>query len=131
MSDGELAMLTAQYGELQNVALYEGEMSAFVSSMNYWPDSRGNRLEYWTVTQVPEGHILWLRGPEEAARQVLTLSPEYERLPASVIAHSVWTHALRSAGPGPAPEVQNLLDLLVEVITLPSLSSLEFAVALD
>jgi orotate phosphoribosyltransferase-like protein len=99
--------------------------------MRYWPDSRGNRLEYSTITRTAEGHILWLRGPEEAARQVLALAPEYERLPASVTANSVWTHALSSTSPSPTPEVQNLLALLAEVITLPSLSSLEFAIALD
>jgi hypothetical protein len=97
----------------------------------YRPDSRGNRLDDWAVTETAEGHVLWLRGPEEAALQVVTLDPEYQRLARSATARSRWTHALRSAKPELEPAVQSLLDLLTEIITLPRRQNLDFAVALD
>ncbi len=42
-------------------------------------DSRGNRLEWWTATQAQGGHLLWLRGPTEAAGQVCATAPWYRR----------------------------------------------------
>jgi hypothetical protein len=106
-------------------------MSPSVTPTWYRPDSRGNRLDDWTVNETADGHVLWLRGPEEAALQVVTLDPRYQRLARSATTGSKWTHALRSAKPELEPAVQSLLDLLTEIITLPRRQNLDFAVALD
>ena len=106
-------------------------MSGFGSSIPFRHDPRGGRLESWTTTRVDTGHVLWLRGPMEVVGQVTALAPEYRRLPEYVTTGPTWTHALRSPNPGLGEPVRLLLDLLAQVVSLPSPPDVEFALALD
>ena len=95
-------------------------------------DSRGNRLEQWTTREAPDGHELWLRGSIDVVRQVRAVAPEYRSLPHSTVGTSGWTHALFSPEPEVKPLVRSLLDLLTEILSIPTSSSaIDFAVALD
>lgn len=47
-------------------------MPSTVAYVPYYPDSRGNRLDGWTASEDQGGHILWLRGPEAVAMQILS-----------------------------------------------------------
>src|SRR6185437_4835495 len=109
----------------------EDEMPSKVAYVPYYPDSRGNRLECWTTSEDQGGHILWLRGPEPVAMQILSADHTYEALPRSVAAGSSWTHALKSGAATPSPNIVRLLDLLKAVVTLPTPGGTEFALALD
>jgi predicted amidophosphoribosyltransferase len=106
-------------------------MSDFDGSIPFRRDSRGNRLEGWTTTPYGGGHVLRLRGPSEVVQQVTALAPEYQLLPDSVTAGPTWTHALRSPNPNAPGPVTELLGLLTEVVCLPSLPNVDFALALD
>ena len=91
----------------------------------------GNRLERWEVVSVGSGHVLRLRGPIEVAEQVQSIAPEYQSrtYPASTV--SEWTHELSSPDATMKREVRQLLELLERVLSLPSLPSINFAIALD
>ncbi len=106
-------------------------MSGFDGSIPFRRDSRGGRLECWTTTPVDMGHVLWLRGPTEVVDQVTALAPEYRLLDAHVTTGPTWTHALKSSNPGVQGPVRLLLDLLTKVVSLPSPTDVEFALALD
>jgi adenine/guanine phosphoribosyltransferase-like PRPP-binding protein len=106
-------------------------MPGSVGSIPFYPDSRGSRLDSWTVQTDQYGHVLWLRGPLEVERQVRALAPEYQILPVSVITGSTWTHALRSPQALLRCEVRLLLDVLTEVVSLPSPPAIDIALALD
>lgn len=106
-------------------------MSKFDGSTPFYTDPRGNRLEAWTTTTVGGGHVLWLRGPNEVVPQVTRLAPEYRLLPSNVTAGPTWTHALQSPSPTLPESVGALLNLLTEVLCLPSPPKVDFALALD
>lgn len=109
----------------------ESTMSSFDPSRPFHHDSRGNRLESWTTTATGSGHVLWLRGPSEVILQVTALAPEYRLLPGSFTAGPTWTHALQSPMPAVPEPVGALLNLLTEVVCLPSPPNVDFALALD
>ncbi len=106
-------------------------MSSPVGSVRFYADPRGNRLQSWTVTPHEGGHVVWLRGPVEAERQIKALDPKYQTLSTSATAGSTWTHALRSPDPLPSPAMRPLLILLTEIISLPSPPGIDIALALD
>jgi hypothetical protein len=106
-------------------------MSESVSFTPFYNDPRGNRLERWEVARGDGGHVLRLRGPIEVVEQVQAVSPEYRTRTYSVSAADGWTHELSSPDPALKREVRQLLDLLGGVVSLPSLSPINFAVALD
>jgi hypothetical protein len=106
-------------------------MSSSTALLPFYSDPRGNRLELWTTTQHRGGHVLWLRGPVQAERQVRLLAPEYRAIPGAVSGTTAWTHALQSPEPQLKPSVGSLLDLLKELISLPSPQDVDVAVALD
>ena len=95
-------------------------------------DSRGNRLERWTATQAQGGHVLWLRGPAEAVGQVYAAAPWYQArsVPVDAVIRG-WTHALFSPEPSVSPPVRQLLDLLREIVSVPSPHGVDFVLALD
>ncbi len=94
----------------------EDRMPDPVSYPPFRHDPRGNRLEWWKTTQIQSGHVLWLRGPMEAVRQVQAVDPTYQAV-RHVTDTSGWTHALPSSEPVVKPAVRLLLDLLKEIIT--------------
>jgi hypothetical protein len=101
-------------------------------SVSYPPfrhDPRGNHLEWWTTTQTETGHVLWLRGPIEVVRQVQAVDPAYWAV-RYVTDTGGWTHALSSPEPAVKPAVRLLLDLLKEIITVPS-GAIDLVAALD
>jgi pyrimidine operon attenuation protein/uracil phosphoribosyltransferase len=107
-------------------------MSNTASYTPFQYDPRGNRLERWTTREAEGGHELWLRGSIDVVRQVQAVAPEYRRLPQSRVSGSGWTHALFSAEADVKPSVRLLLDLLTEVLSIPTWSSaIDFAVVLD
>jgi pyrimidine operon attenuation protein/uracil phosphoribosyltransferase len=110
----------------------EDQMSNTTSHTPFQYDSRGNRLERWTTREAPGGHELWLRGSIDVVRQVQAVDPEYRRLPNSTVGSSGWTHALFSPEPEVKLLVRSLLDLLTEILSIPTSSSaIDLAVALD
>lgn len=109
----------------------EGKMSVPVPTGPFFPDSRGNRLEGWTTRAIPGGHELWLRGPAEVARQVVTVDRSYQPCPPSMSVGPYWTHAFMSPQPSMLSQVQSLLELLTQVLTLPVPSNVDFALCLD
>lgn len=106
-------------------------MSTAAGATWYVPDPRANRLASWTATAYNGGHVLWLRGPVAAARQILMLAPQYQLLPTATTAGSAWTHALQSPETGVNAEVNTLLTLLTEVLTLQRYPNLDFGITLD
>lgn len=107
-------------------------MSNPVGYTPYYYDSRGNRLESWKGTAAPGGHVLWLRGPVEATRQIRAAAPQYQEiaLPAGA-STSGWTHSLYSPETSVSPFVEALLSSLQRILTVPSPPGVEFAFALD
>lgn len=95
-------------------------------------DSRGNRLERWTAAQAQGGHVLRLRGPAEAVGQVCTAALTYQAraLPAGEVIRG-WNHVLFSPEPSVSPPVRQLLDLLREIVSVPSPQGIDFVLALD
>ena len=103
----------------------------------FYSDSRGNRLESWTVTRARGESFLLLRGPAEAAQQVQAAAPGYQSRPLSpeAIAQG-WTHAFFLPQPPPgqlpvSPSVQQLLALLQEIVSVPISPEVDFSLALD
>jgi hypothetical protein len=105
-------------------------MSQSVSQAPFQYDPRGNRLERWEAMGVGTGHVLRLRGPIEVVDQIEAIAPEYQSTDLASAA-SEWTHELVSPDRAVRREVRQLLKLLGEVVSLPSLPPLRFAVALD
>jgi hypothetical protein len=106
-------------------------MSEFVSHTPFHYDSRGNRLERWDAASAESGHVLRLRGPVEVVEQVQAVAPEYQIVSVSASTTSEWTHELASPGRTVRHEVRQLLELLREVVSLPSVPPIRFAIALD
>jgi pyrimidine operon attenuation protein/uracil phosphoribosyltransferase len=99
------------------------------------PDRRGNRLERHLFSVAPDGrsHRLYLRASPEVAAQFERFCPPGQNyLPVNAYVPGVegWTHCLGAAGI-PDARVGELADLLSEVLTLPRLSPIELAIALD
>jgi hypothetical protein len=65
------------------------------------------------------------------ALQITALEPEYRVAPEAVAGGVTWTHALISPRPEPSASVVTLLGLLGDVISLPELEFVDFAMALD
>jgi len=107
----------------------EDQMSTPVSYPPFRHDPRGNRLEWWTTTQTQNSHVLWLRGPIEAVRQVQAVDPAYQRVQYMSNTNG-WTYSLQSPEPAVKPAVGMLLDLLKEIITVPS-QAIDLVAALD
>jgi hypothetical protein len=108
-------------------------MSGSVSYTPFQPDPRGNRLDRWEVASAgpAPGHVLRLRGPVEVVAQVQAVAPEYQVTAGLLSAASEWTHELVSPDRTMKSDVRQLLQLLGEVVSLPSLPPLKFAIALD
>jgi hypothetical protein len=106
-------------------------MSQSVSQTPFQYDPRGNRLERWQAVSVATGHILRLRGPIEVVDQIQAVAPSYQSTTDLTSTASGWTHELVSPDRAMKREVRQLLELLGEVVSLPSLPPLRFAVALD
>lgn len=104
-------------------------MSDPVSHPPFRHDPRGNRLAGWASARTQRGHVLWLRGPIEAVRQVQAVDPAYRDV-RHVSDASGWTYALSSPEPAVKPAVGLMLDLLKEIITVPS-GAVDLVVALD
>lgn len=97
------------------------------------PDRRGNRLErhMFDVAADKRSHRLLLRASSEIAGQFLRLAGTgYRPAGMAIAASSGWTHCLGAPGM-PAASARELADLLTEVVTLPSLPPVEFAIAMD
>jgi hypothetical protein len=106
-------------------------MSESVSFTPFQYDPRGNRLERWDIASAGAGHVLRLRGPIEVVEQVQAVAPEYQDTIGLASAASEWTHELVSPDHTVKREVRQLLELLGEVVSLPSLPQIKFAIALD
>lgn len=92
-------------------------------------DPRGNKLELWTIEDQGRHH-LWLRGPGEVAAQVMAVEPDYCQWQVPSGARWKWTHVLTAPG-GLRAGVQQLLEVLGKVISLPTPPNLHTALALD
>ena len=77
------------------------------------------------------GHVLRLRGPIEVVAQVQAVAPEYQRTTGVASAAGGWTHELVSPGHAPKREARQLLELLSDVVSLPSSPPIKFAIVLD
>ncbi len=106
-------------------------MSGYVSHSLFHNDPRGNRLERWEAASTQTGHVLRLRGSAEVAVQVQAVNPEYRNLTFFTGAASEWTHELTSSEHTVRRDVRQLLLLLSEVVSLPNLPMIKFAIALD
>lgn len=105
------------------------------SEEDFIADRRGNRLERYSFEVAADGrsHRLLLRASPEIVSQFLSIAPggpAYRLLSGSVLPSSRWTHCLESAGT-PDARARDLAELLGEVITLPRLSSIDFAIAMN
>lgn len=100
----------------------------------YSPDSRGNRLEQYEVTNATGSnmHTLYLCGPERVAQQVrAALTPAGVRdLPLRTEDEDHWTHRMETPRK-PEASVDELLKLLQEMVTVECRQPPEFALALD
>jgi hypothetical protein len=110
-------------------------MPPAVGEQVYIPDRRGNRLERYSfeVAADRRRHRLLLRASAEIADQFCNsapANPSYELAGAGSLASAGWTHCLEAPGT-PHEWARDLADLLSEVITLPKLPFVEFAIARD
>jgi len=105
-------------------------MTPSLAPRPFYRDSRGNRLEKWTMIPQGVGHFLWLRGAPESRDQVKEIDPEYQDAQMEASASIEWTHVLHSQR-NIRPEVASLCELLTRVITLPALENLSGTIALD
>jgi hypothetical protein len=97
------------------------------------PDRRGNSLErhLFEVGEDQRCHRLLLRASAEIAGQFQRIKGGgYKPAGYVVPATAGWTHCLQAPGL-PAATTRELADLLSEVITLPSMDSVDFAIAMD
>ena len=96
------------------------------------PDRRGNRLERHSFEMAPDGlsHRLLLRASSEIADQFQSIKCLGYRASAASRQLEGWTHCLQAAGP-PHADARELADLLSDVVTLPRLASIDFALARD
>ncbi|HET7014348.1 MAG TPA: phosphoribosyltransferase [Streptosporangiaceae bacterium] len=96
------------------------------------PDRRGNSLErhLFEVTEDQRSHRLLLRASAEIASQFQRMKGGgYTPASYAVSASAGWTHCLQAPGL-PAATTRELADLLSEVITLPRMDSVDFAIAM-
>jgi hypothetical protein len=109
----------------------EGKMSDSAPTVPFFSDPRGNRLERWIARSIATGHELWLRGPDQVARQVTAADPEYRPYSPDATAGPVWTHAFASPRARMLPEVASLLNLLSQILTLPEPPNVDSALCVD
>jgi hypothetical protein len=110
-------------------------MPPAVGEQVYIPDRRGNRLERYSfeVAADRRHHRLSLRASAEIADQFCNIAPanpNYELAGSGSLTSPGWTHCLEAPGT-PNESARELADLLSEVITLPRLPLIEFAIARD
>jgi adenine/guanine phosphoribosyltransferase-like PRPP-binding protein len=74
----------------------------------------------------PDGHVLFVSGPEGAVTQVRLTDPTY-----TLKSSTLHSHSVRGKGRHPTPETSTLLELLSGALTVPYGGSLDFAIALD
>jgi adenine/guanine phosphoribosyltransferase-like PRPP-binding protein len=101
-------------------------------TQEFTPGRRGSRLGGYLQDAAPDGssHRLYLRASREIACQFQVI---YQNMPGSSMVEQAdgnWTHRLEASGPCPA-EAVTLADLLTDVITLPKVPGLDFAIAMD
>lgn len=99
------------------------------------PDRRGSRLERYSFAVAADrrSHRLLLRASPEIVGQFLTITPAglgYRLTSGWDLAASGWTHCLEAPGL-PDARARELADVLSEVITLPSLPSVQLSIAMD
>jgi hypothetical protein len=97
------------------------------------PDRRGNRLErhMFEMASDRRSHRLLLRASPEIAGQFQRMAGiGYRSVDIDVPASAGWTHCLQAPGM-PAGSAREMADLLSEAVTLPSLPSVDFAIAMD
>jgi len=99
------------------------------------PDRRGNRLERYSfeVAADRRSHRLLLRASTGIAGQFQNITPagpDYRLTGIGILAPPGWTHCLEAPG-APDATARELAELLSEAITLPTLPSVEFAIAMD
>jgi pyrimidine operon attenuation protein/uracil phosphoribosyltransferase len=110
-------------------------MPPAVGEQVFVPDRRGNRLERYSFEVAADGrrHRLLLRASAEIAdqfRNIAPVGPSYQLADSGNLSPRGWTHCLEAPGT-PDARISELADLLSEVITLPRLPSVEFAIARD
>jgi hypothetical protein len=74
----------------------------------------------------PDGHVLFVSGPEGAVTQVRLTDPTY-----TLKSSTLYGHSVHGTGPHPCPETSTLLELLTGALTVPCEASVDFAIALD
>lgn len=96
------------------------------------PDRRGNSLDrhLFDVAADRRSHRLFLRASAEIAGQFQQTAGGGYRPADRAVPATPWTHCLQAPGL-PAATTRELADLLSEVITLPSVQSVDFAIAMD
>lgn len=99
------------------------------------PDRRGNRLERHSFELAADrrSHQLLLRASGEIAGQFQNIAltrPGYRLINNHTLTSQGWTHCLSAPGM-PVAEVRELAALLSQVITLPRIRSIDFAIAMD
>ena len=105
------------------------------SQQVFIPDRRGNRLERHLFEVAADGrsHRLLLRASGEIVSQFQSIAPTgpgYRLISSHVLASQGWTHCLDAPGM-PVAGVRELADLLSQVITLPRIPFIDFAIAMD
>ncbi len=110
-------------------------MSLFRPVPPFTPDSRANRLADYTVYKYRDMDrpLRWLdlRGPEEAAQQILMAAPDLCRLvPVPSERMQAYTHELEFPT-GLPNEIRELAGLLTEVLSLRRNPGLDCSIALD
>lgn len=90
----------------------------------------GGCIEDHQARPLPSGaHVLELRCPEGVIDQLRLVDPRYEIVNDAGLATG--RHMLRCSEPAPSPATRALIDLLESVLTLPSPTMVDFAIALD
>jgi adenine/guanine phosphoribosyltransferase-like PRPP-binding protein len=74
----------------------------------------------------PDGHVLFVTGPEGAVTQVRLTDPTF-----TLKSSTLHSHSVHGTGPHPRPETSTLLELLTGALTVPCEASVDFAIALD
>ncbi len=99
------------------------------------PDRRGSRLERYSFEMAADrrSHRLLLRASPEIAGQFQNIArsgPSYRLAGGDLRVTRGWTHCLEAPGL-PDIRARDLAGVLCEVLTLPSLLSVKFAIAMD
>jgi hypothetical protein len=132
----EALELPVSRSRLQQGARRENNGDVIIDFSAYWSDSRANRLEDHRVVGVKNStrERLYLRGPEEIAKQVLWMLDRLGRDPRKLRLReqdgSDWTHRFEFDGPFPE-EIAKTLALQKSALTLVAREPLHVGMALD